>query len=347
MIYVGDALIDNIILHKVGNKSQEEGTRFSKSEINVDDELKSVLLDYFMGSFKFEELFNFYHDSDINLNEVYQYISTIFSNQSDFYEQSINLAKHLYEKSTHPKVKAGEFYVVYFSGCNIGSETVDAIGLFKSESRDTFLKVNPTADSFDIYSEDGINISKLDKGCIIFNNEKEKGYMVATVDNLSKGNDALYWKDEFLKVRVREDEYFHTKNVMNMCKNFVNEHLPKQYEIDKADQADILNKSMKFLKEKETFDFNEFSEEVMQEPEMIDTLKEYKNTYEYEQDINISNEFEISNPAVKKQSRVFKSVIKLDKNFHIYVHGNRQYIQKGFDEEKGLNYYQVYFENEQ
>jgi len=28
------------------------------------------------------------------------------------------------------------------------------------------------------------------------------------------------------------------------------------------------------------------------------------------------------------------------------VHGKRQYIQKGYDEEKGLNYYQIYFKEE-
>jgi len=39
-------------------------------------------------------------------------------------------------------------------------------------------------------------------------------------------------------------------------------------------------------------------------------------------------------------------VIKLDKNFHIYVHGNRDLIEKGFDEAKGKNYYKMYFEQE-
>ncbi len=58
------------------------------------------------------------------------------------------------------------------------------------------------------------------------------------------------------------------------------------------------------------------------------------------------DEFDISGSAVKKMKKVFKSVIKLDKNFHIYVHGNRDYIRKGFDEESGMNYYQVFFKEE-
>jgi hypothetical protein len=43
---------------------------------------------------------------------------------------------------------------------------------------------------------------------------------------------------------------------------------------------------------------------------------------------------------------MFKSVLKLDKNFHIYVHGNRQLIERGYDDEKGMNYYKVFFNNE-
>lgn len=42
----------------------------------------------------------------------------------------------------------------------------------------------------------------------------------------------------------------------------------------------------------------------------------------------------------------FKSVLKLDKNFSVYIHGNRDYIEQGYDEERGKNYYKLYYENE-
>ena len=71
-----------------------------------------------------------------------------------------------------------------------------------------------------------------------------------------------------------------------------------------------------------------------------------KDEYEQERDIQIEDEFAISDSAVKKQSRAFKSVIKLDKNFHIYVHGNNQYIKKGYDETTGMYYYQLFFKEE-
>jgi hypothetical protein len=60
----------------------------------------------------------------------------------------------------------------------------------------------PLGEGFEIESEKGVNINKLDKGCLIFNTEKEKGYIVAVVDNTNKGADAQYWVDDFLHVQA-------------------------------------------------------------------------------------------------------------------------------------------------
>ena len=49
---------------------------------------------------------------------------------------------------------------------------------------------------------------------------------------------------------------------------------------------------------------------------------------------------------MEKQERRMKSVIKLDKNFEIYVHGAEQLIQRGFDPQTGMHYYQLFFREE-
>lgn len=337
--------IIEISVHKVGNKNNEEIIRISNSSLQIEDEIKNLLAVYFTSSFKSNEYFNLYHDADINLNEVYTYVSNIFDNPDCLHEQSINLAKHLYEQSNHPKIKGGEFYVVYFEDCVIDGETVDAIGLFKSENKDTFLKVYPSGDGFEIESQQGVNINKLDKGCLIFNTEKENGYVVAVVDNTNKGAEAHYWIDDFLHVRQRKDEYYNTQNIMSLAKNFVAKELLKEFEVSKADQAELLNKTTKFFKEKDTFDMDEFANEVIAQPEVIDSFNRYKDTYQQERDIEIVDSFTISDTAVKKQARAFKSVIKLDKNFHIYIHGDRQLIEQGEDN-KG-KFYKVYYREEQ
>ncbi|NVN94377.1 MAG: nucleoid-associated protein [Bacteroidetes bacterium] len=346
MINSDFAKLENTILHKIGNKLNEEGIRFSKSPIITDDEINNLLLKYFFSPFKQNEYFNLYHDTDIKLNEIYSYVSAIFTDNQELFNQSVNIAKHLYEQSVHPKIKNGEIYVTYFKDCMLDGENMDAIGIFKSETRDTYLKVYPSSDGFKIDSETGININKLEKGCLIFNTEAEKGYVVALVDNLSKGSEAQYWIDNFLHVKTREDEYHHTQNALNLCKNFVVESLPKEYDVTKADQADMLNQSLQFFKENETFSLDNFAENVMKHPQIIETFKQYKQNYENENEIKIADDFDISETAVKKQSRVMKSVIKLDKNFHIYIHGKREMIEKGFDENTGMHFYKLFYKEE-
>lgn len=345
MMQFEDTQLIDLVLHRVGRKSEEEVISFSKKPLDLSEKLEFILLKYFLSSFKSEEYYNFYHESDIAMNEVFVYVSSVFENPVNIYEQSVNMAKHLYEKSVHPKIKSGEFYTAYFKNCVIDGVQVDAVGLFKSENKDTFLKVHSFNDGFELESDNGVNINKLDKGCLIFNVEKENGYIVAVVDNTNKGIDAQYWIDDFLHVRQRKDEYYNTSNVLTLCKNFVTNEFPQQFDVSKADQIDLLNKSVKFFREKDSFDMNAFTNEVIAQPEVIQSFNQYKENYQKEQEIEFSDNFAISGSAVKKQSRVFKSVIKLDKNFHIYVHGNRALIEQGIDD-IGRKFYKIYYEEE-
>lgn len=339
--------LDKLSVNYIGNKSREELLLCSEQQISLNESLNSVLMKYFLSSFDNQaEFYNLSHESDIKLNEVYSFVSEIFDNSDSFQNQNINISRHLYEQSTHPKIKDGEFYIASFKECIVNGEKADAVGLFKSENKDTFLKVKQTKEKFEINFDDGININKLDKGCIIFNVEKENGYLVSIVDNIGKGNEAQYWKDDFLHVRARCDNYHNTKNILTLCKNFVVKQLPNEFDISKADQSDLLNKSVKYFKKNENFEMESFTKEVIGDPDVIKSFNNYGQQFSQEHDFSLIQDFEISPQAVKKQQRVFKSVIKLDKNFHIYVHGNHKLIEKGYDEATGMNYYKVFFNEE-
>jgi hypothetical protein len=103
---------------------------------------------------------------------------------------------------------------------------------------------------------------------------------------------------------------------------------------------------MNFFKTKDQFNQHEFEAEVLEDPSVIESFRNYERTLMTGNESDIVDNFEISAQAVKKQVRVFKSVLKLDKNFHIYIHGNRQLIEKGFDEETNKHYYKLYFDQE-
>lgn len=349
--------IAQVALHRVGNQATNEGCILSQKCLPLTEQLQDLFVQYFLSPFKAEEYYRLYHDDDLAMNRIYQLATDIFASHDNFIDHSNEIARCLYEASSHPNIKGGDFFVVYFSQCQLNGEVMDAIGLFKAENKDFFLKVvhsnevwstaegDPNADAiFNVEPHKGINIHKLDKGAIIFNTEAEKGYVVSVVDNTNRSLDALYWKDTFLQIRQREDEYYNTHAELTAYKKFVTEELPQHFEVSKADQADLLNKSVNYFKQNDSFDIENFTQEVIEQPEVIESFNQYREQYQEDNDVVLQDSFNINESAVKKQARAFKSVIKLDKNFHIYVHGNRDLIEQGEDE-RG-KFYKVYYSEE-
>src|SRR6185312_479920 len=98
---------------------------------------------------------------------------------------------------------------------------------------------------------------------LIFDIEKENGYKVVVVDKNNGQEAAVYWKDDFLQLKIRNDSFNQTTNTLGIYKNFVTQKLDEEFEMSKADKIDLLNRSMKYFKEKETFDMDEFAGEVI------------------------------------------------------------------------------------
>lgn len=347
MIEYLNTKIKSVSVHQIGNKSEEEGMSLSKKPLNISDEkLQDSLLMYFLAHFRVPEFFSFtFSNDDLRLNPVCQFAKEIFTNPDNFHKESINIAKHLYECSNHPNIKAGDFFVAYFSNIEVENEASDAIGLFKSENKDLFLKLIAENNKYELICDDGMNIDKLDKGCLIFNQHKKDGYKVCIIDKSNKGGDAQYWKDSFLTIKAFNDNFHHTHNYLNLAKSFVTNKITDEFELNKADQIDLLNKSIEYFKKTEQFDEKEFTESIFEDKEVIKSFKKYKKDYQDEKEIEFEEQFLISTPAVKKQSRIFKSILKLDKNFHIYIHGNKELIEKG-TEKDGRKFYKIYYNEE-
>lgn len=337
-------VFSKIVIHRIGNKVNQESLFLSSEELELEEEMKEQLSDFFLSAFRSGEQYRFYSDSYLDGNPVFRSVSAIFEDKEKFIWESQNIAKHLYEVARNPRVQGGELFVVYCEGGKIDVGKIDFLGIFKIERRLPFLKIRANDDNYLVQKDFGIGLSKLDKGAIIYNNGKETGYVLSVVDN-NKNGDVYYWFEDFLKVKQRNDDYFHTQETLAVYKDYIKKQLPQEFEVSKADQADFLNKSINFFKEREEFNFDEFASEVLEDRNVIDSFVNFKTDYEQETQISISEDFVINPTAVKKQQRYFRSVIKLDKNFHIYVHGDRRMIETGRDE-KG-KFYRLYFEKEE
>lgn len=338
-----EAALSELAIHKIGIAAEDEGMELATQPVKVDADVTQLLKSFFLKPFKPGELYTFTHETDLQLNEVFHYAQAVFTDPDSLFLQSVNIAKHLYENSKHPNIKPGELYIAYFNECILNDEVVEVLGIFKSENKETYLKVFPNQGGFGVESRQGININKLDKGCLIFNTEKDTGFRVAVLDHTNKTNEARYWINDFLHVTPNQDSYYHTKNYIGLCKEFAEEAFP---EADKVDKIDLLNNAISFFSKNETFNIQEFTEQVLPEPELANKFKQYKDEFTEEKGLPTYDEFGISKQAITQSKRYIKSVIKLDKNFHIYVHGNRQNIVRGYDEQLGMHTYTLYFKEE-
>ena len=101
--------------------------------------------------------------------------------------------------------------------------------------------------------EEGININKLDKGCLIFRKNKEEGYVVCVIDSNGKQNETQYWINDFLQVQPYADSYQHTNQALSLCKLFISNEYADNFETSKTDQIDMMQRSIDYFKTRDNF----------------------------------------------------------------------------------------------
>jgi hypothetical protein len=341
-----EVTIKQLITHHVGNKLREEDIKLSIGLSIIDEETKQLLLKYFLQPLKSEEYFQFTHPVELGMNEIFSISGNILKDYSQFINGSEGIAKLLYASSMHPKIKAGELNVAYFQNIKVDGASINALGIFKSETNVPYIRMSNTDKVFEINHDYGFEIKGIDKGCLILDMDEETGYKVLIVDAANKGSDAQYWKDDFLNVKIFSDEYQQTKEILRITKSFVTEKLTENFEISMVDQIELLQKSVEYFKSHEVFERDSFEEEVFSNEAVKNSFRSYDNNYREDNALETYKDFEISTQAVKAQAKSLKSVVKLDKNFDIYIKSNKGVMEPGIDE-NGRKFYKIFYQNEQ
>jgi hypothetical protein len=343
-LHFDETSIHLLITHHIGNKLKEGELLLTDDLSPIEEELTaSFLKAYFLDKFKPYGFQQFTHSSDLELNEAYGMVKAIFNDQTTFIQHSKNLAGLLFDTSDHHLIKEGEMNLVYFNNLNLDGELFDAIGIFKSESIVPFIQMIEEQKKYTMYHDFGFALNGLDKACLIINQFEDEGYTVLTFDKTNGNGEAQFWNDKFLRLAPVDDGYNNTKSFLQSTQHFVTENLAGDQNVSKTDQLDLLDKTMDFFKTRDNFDKREFTATVLEKPELIEKFEDYGNTIRSRG--NQSEQFEISDKAVKSQSKIYKSILKLDKNFHVYIHGDRSKIERGVDED-GRKFYKLYFDNE-
>jgi hypothetical protein len=350
MINLFNTHIDSLSVHRVGNKSRNEAIFLSEQAYALNDEIVPLLKEYFFKPFrdKEENYFQFAHDVHLDYHDMYNYATEIFTSPESVHEVSKKITKHLFEQSNHPHIKNGEVYVAYLTHLTIDNNPVDAIGIFKSEIKTDFLQFEEKGTNLEIMLQQGINLNKLDKGCIIFNYKKEEGYKILTID--SNRYDARYWLEHFLSVDAFQDENFITKKYLKFCQDFAKDVvLPAE---DKKEEVMFMNRAVNHFAKNDDFEETKFLNEVLDNPDLIPEFKNYKVEKAPKYSIEDVTSFPIANAAVNDARKKIKNVINLDTNIQIKMdfinpESAEKFVEKGWDEEKQMYYYLVYFNKEQ
>ena len=303
-------------------------------EASMAHEVAQILLPRIIAS---QGEFIFDHEVNIQLNPVRKLLLDYFRGVSNFHEMTVGVMKVL--AASEKNISEEEVYMTAFDQIIYDQKPCQAVGIFKIDGKQSFIESSLMDDQLALTLTKGIGIKDLNKGALIILDQNE---MILKV--FQNHPDIKYWRHQFLMIRPLENEFYQTKNTLNLCKDFALKGLD---EMAKVDQVNLLNKTVDYFSEKQSFDQSEFEEEVLASTEVKAAFHSYKGDFEEKHQIEgMREQFEISKPAFKAAKKYIKSVIKLDRNFHVYVHGQRQEIERGYDEVRGKNYYKLYFDQE-
>jgi len=348
MISRKNASISKFIIHKVGNKFNDTKNAFSNKTVDFDEASYDLMLPFLLKPFgSVVQSYRFNHHANISLNEINTYSTQLFNDEDAFVDISKHIVMHLYEQSNSANIKTGDVLVVMFEGIEFRDMTTNAIGIFKIENKVNFFQTYLENNSYDVLVQKGISSKKVDKGCLILNQSDTEGNIIFSVDNNSY--DAQYWINHFLNIKYADDANSHTQQYIELCKDFSTEIIKTTY--GAQEQNTFLAKTIDFFKENEVVNVERFKEELFEEDRHKREFDTYKKEFEGEQNLVIRNQFDVAEAVVNKEKRKIKTDIKLDTNIQIKLDidapdASTEYLERGYDEEKKMHYYKVFFNAE-
>lgn len=342
------ALLSAMSLAKVGNPVRQETVQTSKTLCRFDAEEAELLTHCFLKSFRSLELHQLSHHTELENNELFGYASAIFEDNDQLLEQGARIARHLHAKSNHPNIKSGDLCIALIKNIGMSGEPVEAISIVKSESKVPFLQISERDGDLVLTTEQGIYPDKIDKGCLILNHGKADGYAVYLFDK--SGGNTQFWVREFVGARPVTNDDFLTRRYSELCVAFAEKGLPE--ETPREERMAVASRAISYLNENEEFDIEEFESSTLEQPERIEQFKNFKNDYEEEHGEPLKKSFSVSKKEAEKAEKRMKSRMKLDVGVTLqfssgFIHESDRFFDRGFDEDKGMEYVKIYFNREQ
>ena len=115
--------------------------------------------------------------------------------------------------------------------------------------------------------------------------------------------------------------------------------------VGKAEKAAMMNHVVNGLK-RECVRLDELAENAFGSYTDTSSFMSFKDDYQSTHDACFESSYQGKPESIKRRTVLAITTIKLDKNFDIKIHGGEQFIEQGYDEEKGMKFYKLYFHEE-
>ena len=321
MIDITGIRIRELFIHRIGNQLRNEGVSLSESAQQLSPRDELPLIQFLFGNADNLNSYTFTHSVDTELNTLSVLAETIASKPNMLKRTSADIAAHLYSVSNHPRVKAGNLFVGLFDGIRFEGKICNFLGIFKSDTVNDFIKVDVKGGKASLKIEQGAAITSLDKAGLVILPQRGKPKQVLAA--CARGEDAVFWNEGFFQLVPAHSPKVDTKACLDTCRDFAN-----RGDGNSDDETDFASVFTSKNQEKEFYQF--------------------KNERKTEDQRNIPEYFEIEKTVVRKERTKFQKNVKLDLNIEIRLRFKNQNemkkrVEQGFDHEKGLAFYKLYY----
>lgn len=333
MLEVSESKLAQYMVHHISDVLILGEEAFSQPEVM----LEAAFTQLAFNKIDWDQQYEFFHETDIGLNEVYTYVKSIFDDESSFLEQSKHIATHLQSVSQHPNIKDGELFIGIFQNCLWNTEPKKAIAIVKIDEREIFLDVKNEQNKMIVHGIDGINVKKVNNMAVIVDMGADEA--PAVFIKTKKKEDVIYWQERFLKIKVADENFHKTKLALTECKKYI----LKEDSFTNTEKLGFLNKTLDYFRNEEEFEVSDYIDSVFENAEpvqkdiIVNTVKPYETV--------------ISESAIEKAEKSYKRKIKLDSNIEIQVNVRDidqvdELIEVGYDETTNRKFYKIYFQEE-
>ncbi|MFY0521268.1 hypothetical protein [Lysinibacillus sp. UGB7] len=333
MLEVSDSKLAQYVVHQVSDTLVLGEEAFSQPEVM----LEAAFTQLAFNKLDLEQQYEFFHETDIGLNEVYTYVKAIFDSENSFLEQSQHIATHLHSASGHPHIKSGELFIGLFENCLMSTDVKKVIAIVKIDEKEIFLDVKNEQNKMVVNGIDGINVKKINNLAVIVDMGADEA--PAVFMKMKKKEDVVYWQERFLKIKVADEHYHKTNLALAECKKYI----LKEESFTNTEKLGFLNKTLDYFRNEEEFQVNDYMDTVFDEADpvqkdiIVNSVKPYETV--------------ISESAIAKAEKSYKRKIKLDSNIEIQVNVRdieqvHELIEVGYDETTNRKFYKIYFQEE-